>query len=159
MANRSGESLNMNERHKNIQPLRDQGDEATEWAILTGASEDFGFPANPTLLQSKCWQNQERVLAAIQRTGTMHSAAIAAGLSPWAPDRWVRTDVYGFKRRWDMALQVYQDTLDAEIDRRAVAGVVKPVFYKGEKVGTVREYSDNLLMFRRKKLDPSYRDN
>lgn len=58
-----------------------------------------------------------------------------------------------------MASLRYQETLDVEIDRRAVDGIDKPVYYKGEKVDTVKEYSDNLLMFLRKKLDPSYRDN
>jgi len=49
--------------------------------------------------------------------------------------------------------------LYAEIDRRAVEGVDKPVIYKGEITGTYMEYSDNLLKFRRKQRDPSYRDN
>ena len=38
-------------------------------------------------------------------------------------------------------------------------GIEKPIYYKGERVDTVREYSDNLLMFRTKKLRPEYRDN
>ncbi len=145
--------------NQGIEPLREQRDEAAEWAITTGGPEDFGFPANPTMQQTQCWHNQERVLGAIQRTGTMHSAAMAAGLTVWAVDRWVTTDLYSFKKRREMALQVYDDMLDAEIDRRAVEGVDKPVIYKGEITGTYKEYSDNLLMFRRKQRDPSYRDN
>ena len=149
----------MNGHDHSIEPLREQGDEATELDIPTGGPEDFGFPANPTMQQTQCWKNQERALDAIQRTGTMHSAAIAAGLTVWALDRWVNADLYGFKKRREMALQVYDDMLDAEIDRRAVEGVDKPVIYKGEITGTYKEYSDNLLMFRRKQRDPSYRDN
>jgi len=39
------------------------------------------------------------------------------------------------------------DPLEHEARRRAVDGVKKPVFYKGEEVAEVREYSDVLLMF------------
>ena len=149
----------MNGHNNSIEPLREQGDETTELDIPTGGPEDFGFPANPTMQQTQCWHNQERVLGAIQRTGTMHSAAIAAGLSVSALERWMGVDLYGFKKRREMALQVYDDMLDAEIDRRAVEGVDKPVIYKGEITGTYKEYSDNLLMFRRKQRDPRFRDN
>ncbi len=31
--------------------------------------------------------------------------------------------------------------------RRAVEGVIKPVFHQGKRVGTLRVYSDSLLMF------------
>jgi len=37
------------------------------------------------------------------------------------------------------------DTIEAEMRRRAIDGVEKPVFYKGQQCGTVREYSDMLL--------------
>ena len=58
-----------------------------------------------------------------------------------------------------MALLVYQDMLDAEIDRWGVVGIDKPIYYRGQRINTVKEYPDNLLMFRRKNLDPSYGDN
>jgi hypothetical protein len=58
-----------------------------------------------------------------------------------------------------MALQVYEDMLGEEIDRRAIESVNKPVIPKGESLPPTREYSDNLLMFRSKNLDHSYRDN
>ena len=46
-----------------------------------------------------------------------------------------------------------------EADRRAKDGVLKPVFYKGEIVGSIPQYSDNLLMFRLKALRPDkYRE-
>ena len=37
--------------------------------------------------------------------------------------------------------------LEPEAIRRAVEGVEKAVYYQGEPVGTVREYSDTLLIF------------
>ena len=52
------------------------------------------------------------------------------------------------------------DRMERECDRRAVEGNLRPIYYKGQRVGAVREYSDNLLMFRMKALASNkYRDN
>ena len=52
------------------------------------------------------------------------------------------------------------DALEAEARRRAVEGVRKPVYYRGEIVGTVKEYSDTLLIFLMKGAMPEkYREN
>ena len=48
--------------------------------------------------------------------------------------------------------------MEAEARRRGVEGTLKPVFYKGEECGQVREYSDTLLIFLLKAHDPKYRD-
>ena len=45
------------------------------------------------------------------------------------------------------------DTLEDEARRRAVMGTPEPVYYKGEQCGTVRKYSDSLLMFLLKARD------
>ena len=37
------------------------------------------------------------------------------------------------------------DAIEAEMRRRAIEGVQKPVFYKGEVCGYITEYSDTLL--------------
>jgi len=37
------------------------------------------------------------------------------------------------------------DMIEEEARRRAVDGVLEPVYYKGEEVGNVRKYSDALL--------------
>ena len=52
-----------------------------------------------------------------------------------------------FAAQWDDALEEGTDLLDAEARRRAVTGTDKPVFYKGEVVGSITTYSDRLLMF------------
>ena len=52
-----------------------------------------------------------------------------------------------FAAQWDDALGEGVDLLDAEARRRAVTGVDKPVYYKGEVVGSITKYSDRLLMF------------
>jgi hypothetical protein len=53
-----------------------------------------------------------------------------------------------FAAAWDAAMDVAMDTvLEPEAIRRAVDGVEKPVYHEGEQVGTVRQYSDTLLIF------------
>ena len=52
-----------------------------------------------------------------------------------------------FAAQWREALEEGTDLLDAEARRRAVTGIDKPVFYKGEVVGSITKYSDKLLMF------------
>lgn len=59
-----------------------------------------------------------------------------------------------FKRRWKLAVSLYENKLLDEVDRRGRRGITKPVYYKGKIVGNVREYSDQLLMFRLKTLKP-----
>jgi hypothetical protein len=53
----------------------------------------------------------------------------------------------------------YKQRLEAEADRRGHDGYLKPVFHEGKVCGQIREFSDSLLMFRLKKLDPSYREH
>lgn len=52
----------------------------------------------------------------------------------------------GFSDRWEEAIKVSADALEEEARRRAVDGVDRPVFYQGAKVGTMKEYSDQLLI-------------
>jgi hypothetical protein len=55
--------------------------------------------------------------------------------------------VNGFKKRKQDAGTVALGLIEAEIDRRGRVGIDKPVFWRGQRVDTVKEYSDNLLMF------------
>ena len=55
---------------------------------------------------------------------------------------------------WDEAIALGTAALEDEAARRAMEGTLRPVFYKGAKVGTVREYSDTLLIFLLKARDP-----
>ena len=57
-----------------------------------------------------------------------------------------RTTDAEFAEAWDDAYEAGNDRLEDEAHRRAVDGVEKPVMYRGEVVGSVREYSDALLM-------------
>jgi hypothetical protein len=65
-----------------------------------------------------------------------------------------------FAAAWDEAAEDGTVLLKLECRRRAVEGVDRPVFYKGQQVGTVKEYSDRLLIFLLKAARPEkYRDN
>jgi len=51
------------------------------------------------------------------------------------------------------------ERIEEEADRRAVEGTLEPVFYQGFECGQVRRYSDTLLIFRLKALNPQkYRE-
>jgi hypothetical protein len=60
----------------------------------------------------------------------------------------------------DVILAATNEVIEEEVYRRAVIGVDKPLVHKGELTGaTVKEYSDNLLMFLAKARMPAkYRD-
>jgi len=51
-----------------------------------------------------------------------------------------------FADAWDQACEDAYDELEQEARRRAFKGVDEPVFHRGEIVGHVRKYSDQLVM-------------
>ena len=68
-----------------------------------------------------------------------------------------------FAKEWDDAIEEWEKTLlqrmEAEADRRSMEGDLRPIgFYRGKPFTAIRDYSDILLMFRMKKLDPAYRE-
>src|SRR4051794_28958869 len=65
-----------------------------------------------------------------------------------------------FAALWDQAIEDATDDLELEARRRAKDGCEKPVFYQGEECGSVREYSDTLMIFLLKAHRPDkYREN
>ena len=85
-------------------------------------------------------------IEALRATGSVTRAAKYAGRSRNQAYH-VRRQSEDFAAQWDDALEEGTDLLDAEARRRAVTGIDKPVFYKGEVVGSITKYSDRLLMF------------
>lgn len=119
----------------------------------------IGLPDKPTADQFNTWNMQERFLEAYAQVGGVYKAAAQSGCSARAFENWHRADVFGMQNRFQEAQRQYLEKMEAEADRRGIEGVDKPVYYLGDQVGTYKVYSDNLLMFRMKKLDPSYREN
>lgn len=65
-----------------------------------------------------------------------------------------------FAAEWDRFLVMGAEILEDEAIRRAREGYDEPVFYKGEMTGTIRKYSDTLLIFLLKGAMPTkYREN
>ena len=60
-----------------------------------------------------------------------------------------------FAEAWDDALEQSVNNMEGEAYRRAVHGTLEPVFYMGRKVGSVRRYSDSLIMFLMRSHNPS----
>jgi hypothetical protein len=88
---------------------------------------------------------QAAFLAAYAELGIITAACKIAGCSPASvpPWKWEPEFSVSFAAAHEQAI----DKLEMEARRRAVEGTDEPVFYKGEKCGDVRKYSDNLLMF------------
>lgn len=64
-----------------------------------------------------------------------------------------------FARQWEDAYESGTDIFEDEVKRRAVEGTEKPVFYQGEIVGHIKEYSDTLLIVALKARRPElYRE-
>lgn len=77
-----------------------------------------------------------------------------------------RTAVYVLQKKdtafalaWADAIEEAADLLEAEARRRAESGVLEPVFYQGMKVGSIRRYSDPLMVLLLKAARPEkYRE-
>ncbi len=97
-------------------------------------------------------------LAALAQVGNITKAAEIAGCSRQRHYQWLEK-LEGYADAASDAMEQAADILEAEARRRAVEGCVKPVFYLGEPVGAVREYSDTLLIFLLKAARPEkFRD-
>lgn len=85
-------------------------------------------------------------LAAFSECGNITQAAELADIDRTSHYRWVKEDPV-YAAAFADAEEAAADRLEQEARRRAVEGVEEPVFHKGKVVGTVRKYSDTLLIF------------
>ncbi len=98
-------------------------------------------------------------LRAFVETASVGFAARVAGVhrSTHRAPGWGDVPLFqaAYKRAKTMCIETFED----EAVRRAIEGLTRETgWYQGEAGGTLTEYSDNLLMFILKKLDPSYRE-
>lgn len=105
-------------------------------------------------------RDQKFIDALLEGLGPVKSAK-KAGYSVASIYIWRKSDDE-FAKSWleadEVGTQVQLAQLEAECDRRAVNGVVDKIIQIGDKTHRFKKYSDALLMFRMKKLDPTYRD-
>lgn len=101
---------------------------------------------------------RDAFLAAFARLGTLTHAAEAAGTDRSSHYYWMEHDPE-YPHLFAEAGKQATDSLEREAIRRAVEGVDKPVYQGKELVGTIREYSDTLLIFLMKGAMPGkYRE-
>ena len=109
-------------------------------------------------MSAKCRQEaQEAFLVAYAETGIITSAAAAANVSRQCVYEWQERDET-FSLRFHEAEAIANDMLRAEIHRRGVVGWDEPVYQLAKFAGTVRKYSDTLLIFEAKRRMPEYRE-
>ena len=90
---------------------------------------------------------RKEFLRLISESGNVSKACIALGIDRRVPYR-LRERSKKFAQQWDEAKKMYVELLEEESFRRAYNGIEKSIWYKGEKVGVERQYSDTLLMHR-----------
>ncbi len=101
---------------------------------------------------------QKAFLAAYAALGNLSGAARKVKCNRSAHYKWMHDAAYA--EAFAEAHAEACDALRGEARRRAVKGVVKPIYYQGDIVGTVKEYSDTLLIFLMKGAMPEeFRDN
>ena len=104
-------------------------------------------------------QRRNKFLKALAEYGIVGTACKAAGIGRTMAFQW-RQDDPVFASQWNEAVEQATELLEKEAWRRASEGWEKPVFQNGSQVGTIREYSNTLLIFLLKALRPDrYRDN
>lgn len=95
--------------------------------------------------------------------GAAHAECAAhAGIGETTAYEWRRDDPK-FAEAWAEAQKIGDakrlETYRAEAERRAIKGIPKGIYHLGRQVAVEQQYSDVLLMFLTKKMDPSYREN
>lgn len=96
---------------------------------------------------------EAKFLAALEESANVTVAAEAADITRQNAYAYRREDAE-FAQKWDAALDVGVGTLEDEAVRRARDGVEEPIYQRGEYMGTVRKYSDTLLIFLLKSHKP-----
>jgi hypothetical protein len=99
-------------------------------------------------------------LCALVSRWHFEAAAAAAGVEGRTGYNWRadKSDVV-FQAAFERAGELFVERAEAELWRRGIEGVEKPVYQGGELVGTVREYSDTAAIFMLKGAKPEkYRE-
>ncbi len=97
----------------------------------------------------------------LAKHGRKNEAAIKVGVSRRTVNEHIRKDAI-FAANVENAMECFRELLLAELHRRAVSGVVMPVYYKGVRVdqdGEMRQFSDRLLELYIKRHCPEFRDH
>jgi hypothetical protein len=104
-----------------------------------------GSPASSKSTESTL-KKRNAFIEVFKRTGNITYAAEQVGINRTTHFTWMKKDPK-YVVRFNSAREEAADVMEAEAWRRGVKGVDKPVFYRGEEVAKIKEYSDLLLIF------------
>lgn len=96
---------------------------------------------------------EKRFLTELEETANVSGSAKTAGITRQTAYDYRRDNVE-FAAKWDRAIEIGIATLEDEAIRRARDGVDEPIYQRGEYMGTVKKYSDTLLIFMLKTRKP-----
>ena len=102
-------------------------------------------------------ERQRLFLQAYAEHANVTLAARAAHIPRQRIYEWLEHDER-FSLQFNQAKEEAKDTIRAEIYRRGVEGWDEAQFSAGKRMGTIRKYSDTLLIFHAKMLMPEYRE-
>jgi hypothetical protein len=103
------------------------------------------------------WTPERQVgfIEALAETACVVQAAAAVGLSATAAyNLRRRPEAQAFRLAWDAALDMGVRRLADAALSRAVHGVARPVFYRGEQIGERRYFDERLTQFILRRRDP-----
>lgn len=100
---------------------------------------------------------QAMFLTAYEKTANVLAAAEQAEIDRTLVYYWLEHDER-FGLAYNLADKAANAHVEAEIRRRAIEGWDEPLVSAGKRLGTVRKYSDTLLIFYAKRRMPEYRD-
>lgn len=116
-------------------------------------------PVRPGITSQVRPLKQRRFLEAFTQTGNLSYAADYAKVNRQSHYRWLESsEAYreAFER---VAREEAVERLELEARRRAVEGWEEPVYQGGQQIGSIRKYSDTLLIFLLKGAAPAkYRE-
>jgi hypothetical protein len=110
------------------------------------------------LQQDGLGAGQRRFLLHFANTAHVTNSVRHAGVSVVTVWRW-RHESEVFAKWYGELHALGVGVLEEEAKRRAFEGIVKPVYQKGVRVGSVREYSDQLAMFLLKAYDAKFKES
>lgn len=103
-------------------------------------------------------KKRKEFLEILRQTGNFKFASASIGLDPSSVYRHIHKDD-AFREEYKLIRDETIAQLEDEVYRRAYFGTEKPVFHKGEVVGSITEYSNDLAMFILKAARPDVYGN
>lgn len=131
-----------------------------QWSQVTGHRSQVTpkqAPSDSHSTPKKALNPKAAFLESYATHANVMMAARAAGVHRTTVYTWLEKDE-AFSLAYHQAKEDAKDVLRAEIYRRAHDGVEEPVYQSGVLAGTVKKYSDTLLIFHSKALMPEYRE-